>query len=296
MRVLTWNIQWGKGRDGRVDLRRVAETIHGHAPDVICLQEVAVNHPTLTGGSDDQVAQIAALFPGFVIAFASASDLSDGQGGRSRFGNLLLSRLPLLEVTRQRLPFPGDPAVPAMPRVALEAVIDAPWGALRVVSTHLEYYSRLQRTAQIAALRALHAEASAHAARPRAAESDAHYRVSPRGAECVLCGDFNCVPEAPELDLLCAPYASTEPAGPDHPSRPVPPAPTFAHAWRVLHPAAPFPPTAGLVASPYFSQPLCYDHVFVSAGLWDAVRSAYVDDKTDASDHQPWIVDLISSS
>jgi endonuclease/exonuclease/phosphatase family metal-dependent hydrolase len=43
------------------------------------------------------------------------------------------------------LPWPADPGIPRMPRAALEVSVDAPFGALRIVSTHLEYYSSVQR-------------------------------------------------------------------------------------------------------------------------------------------------------
>lgn len=38
MRLVTWNIQYSKGRDGCFDLRRIARTVVG--ADVIALQEV----------------------------------------------------------------------------------------------------------------------------------------------------------------------------------------------------------------------------------------------------------------
>ena len=51
MRLLTWNIQWGRGADGRVDLARTVAAIRAAGEvDVICLQEVACNFPGLAGG------------------------------------------------------------------------------------------------------------------------------------------------------------------------------------------------------------------------------------------------------
>ena len=39
MRLLTWNIQWGRGADGRVDLARTVAAIRAAGEfDVICLQ------------------------------------------------------------------------------------------------------------------------------------------------------------------------------------------------------------------------------------------------------------------
>ena len=54
MKLLSWNIQWGRGLDGQVDLPRILRTIAGIGDfDVICLQEVAVNFPGLPGSSGD---------------------------------------------------------------------------------------------------------------------------------------------------------------------------------------------------------------------------------------------------
>ncbi len=60
MKLLTWNIQWGRGCDGRVDLDRIARVARAAEPDVICLQEVAVNFPGLAGSSGEDQVQIAA--------------------------------------------------------------------------------------------------------------------------------------------------------------------------------------------------------------------------------------------
>jgi endonuclease/exonuclease/phosphatase family metal-dependent hydrolase len=66
MRLLTWNTQWGCGRDGRASFPRIVDVIRRIGNfDVICLQEVAVNHPGLAGSAgQDQVAILAAAFPG----------------------------------------------------------------------------------------------------------------------------------------------------------------------------------------------------------------------------------------
>ena len=62
MKLLSWNIQWGRGMDGRVDLARILRTIQQLGDfDVICLQEVAVNFPGLPGSrGEDQVAELSA--------------------------------------------------------------------------------------------------------------------------------------------------------------------------------------------------------------------------------------------
>ena len=64
-------------------------------------------------------------------------------------------------------PWPADPGKETMPRVAIEATLQCPMGALRVTTTHLEYYSDVQRRAQALRLRNLHDEPA------RAPERDA---------------------------------------------------------------------------------------------------------------------------
>jgi len=280
MRVLSWNIQWGRGIDGRVDLARTAAVIRGCDADVVCLQEVAVNHPGLPGGAaEDQVARLGELLPGYASTYAAGSDLPDGQGGRSLFGQMILSRLPLLQVFRHLLPFPPDPAVPAMQRVALEAVVDAPFGALRVVTTHLEYYSALQRAAQVEFLRELQAQGHRHAMTPRsAAETDPPFAVLPRGEFALFCGDFNSPAGSAEHVRMQQPIAAD--------------VPRLVDAWGIAHPGDVPAPTAGVHAATFTSGPATYDFCYVSDNLLSRVVGFNVDVATQASDHQPVLLTL----
>lgn len=275
--LVTWNIQWGRGADGRVDLERTAAVLRAFDADIFCLQEVAANHAGLAGGAaEDQIARLAALLPGYAPVYGAGSDLPDGAGGRRLFGNLILSRLPLLQVFRHALPWPADPQVPSMPRIAVEAVIEAPAGPMRVLTTHLEYYSAAQRLAQVDALRAVHAEGWRHARAPRSdAESDPPFAVLPRGEFTLLCGDFNCRPDAPELARLQAADESTGGA------------PRLIDAWGALHPDEAHSPTAGLHGAAWPAAPDCFDYVFVSENLVPRLRTIVVDGDIAASDHQP---------
>jgi endonuclease/exonuclease/phosphatase family metal-dependent hydrolase len=142
MRLLSWNIQWGLGCDGKLDLTRIADVIWamGEA-DVICLQEVAVNHATLPGSSgEDQVDVLRSLFPGYSAHYGVGSDLAGEHGQRRLFGNLMLSRLPVLQVFRHSLPCYAYNAIACMPRIALEAIVSCSTHSVRVITTHLEYY------------------------------------------------------------------------------------------------------------------------------------------------------------
>lgn len=280
MKILSWNIQWGRGRDGRVDLARVAAVIRALAPDVACLQEVARFHPGLPGGADfDQVAQLAALFSDSEAIYGVGSDLSDGAGGRRQFGNIVLSRRPVLQAFRHLLPWPADPAVPGMQRVAVEAVVATGFGPLRVTTTHLEYYSACQRAAQVEALLELHAEAHRHAVQPRSgAESDPPFAVLPRGDFAVVCGDFNAPAGAAEHARMRAPVAADVPA--------------LCDAWSIAHPGEPHAPTAGLEPASWVAGPSCFDFCYVSANLAARVARVEVDGSTRASDHQPVVLEL----
>ena len=85
--LITWNIQWGRGCDGVVNLQRIVDTARGLADfDVLCLQEVASNYPGLAGGAaEDQPALLARLLPGYTPAFGAATDvLADNGAPASR--------------------------------------------------------------------------------------------------------------------------------------------------------------------------------------------------------------------
>jgi len=122
MELISWNIQWGRGADGRVDLARQVDTLRAMADaDVICLQEVTRGFGELRGEPGlDQVAELTALLPGYHLLFASGVDRRDRNGTHKQFGNLIATRLPVREVFRHALPWPADPQVASMPRVALE--------------------------------------------------------------------------------------------------------------------------------------------------------------------------------
>lgn len=266
MRLITWNVQWCRGMDGVVDPSRIAAETRGIGdPDVVCFQEVAAGFPELPGSrGEDQFALLAAQFPGFSAHAVCPVDL-----GSKRFGNLLLSRLPVTRVLRHSLPWPGSPDKPSMPRAAVEAVIEAPGGALRVLTTHLEYYSAEHRTAQIARLRTLHAEACS--ARAPVAEPGP-FAHSGLPASALLCGDFNFPPHDPLHERM-------KDFG-------------FLDCWEALHPGTPHPCTFRVHDRKKGEDPYCCDFVFASPDLGPRLRSMRVDVDNLASDHQPVIVEL----
>jgi endonuclease/exonuclease/phosphatase family metal-dependent hydrolase len=61
MQFVSYNIQYGTGRDEQVDLARIADAVQG--TDVIALQEV--EHYAKRTAIVEQVAQLADLLPGY---------------------------------------------------------------------------------------------------------------------------------------------------------------------------------------------------------------------------------------
>jgi len=273
VRLISWNIQWCRGTDGKTDPERIARTAAAlGAPDVCCFQEVAINYPDLDAPGD-QPAQLGRCLPGYGVHFAPVVDVPDGRGGRKQFGNLLLSRLPVRQVYRHTLPWPPHAGVPNMPRVALEAVIESSWGLVSVFTTHLEYYSEAQRAAQVQRLCELKAEALAHADAPSVPKpkDSGPFTPFPRPAGSILTGDFNMRREDPLVAKLLGHWDD---------------------AWLLANPGHAQPPTFGVFNNEFATAPYACDFVLVSRDLAPRVRAARVDGECRASDHQPVVVDF----
>jgi endonuclease/exonuclease/phosphatase family metal-dependent hydrolase len=288
MKLISWNVQWFRGVDGRVDVSRVLRAARELADfDVCCLQEVAVGYPDLPGGgAGDQVAQLRAALPGYEVCFGAAVDervvpATPGvaaPGARRRFGNVIASRLPVTQLQQHALPYPPQPGVQSMPRLALVATLLAPWGPLRVATTHLEYYSQAMRLAQTAELRRLQAQAAALARHPPApGDETGPFRARPHTPDCMLCGDFNCDATSAEYRTLL-----------EHQDG----APAFVDAWCVLHGQDPQPPTFRVHDRSDAEPPMACDFVFVTDTLTQRLRDIVIDGTTQASDHQPVSVTL----
>jgi endonuclease/exonuclease/phosphatase family metal-dependent hydrolase len=284
VKLVTWNVQWFHGLDGRVDARRVIEHARSLADfDVLCLQEIADNFPAprLEGNDDsDQFATLARLLPGYTIVSGVGADHPGDRGRRRRFGNAIASRWPVGPARSHALPWPAEPGVASMPRVAVEATLTGPRGPVRVVTTHLEYWSRAQRTAQVQRLREIHQEGHGRARLGSALRDDGGpFQVHPTPRATIVTGDFNLPPGDPEHARMVAPFI-------DGTSQ-------LHDAWSLVHGRTPQPPTFNL-HEPYDagSVPIACDFVFVSDELVPQVESVAVDVDTRLSDHQPVVVIL----
>jgi endonuclease/exonuclease/phosphatase family metal-dependent hydrolase len=267
MRLLSWNVQWCRGIDERVDPKRIADVAKRFAdPDVFCLQEIARNFPEMAGSSgEDQVAVLQAEFRGYDAFFIPAVDLP-GKKGRRQYGNLILSRLPVGRVMRHHLPWPELADRQSMPRGAVEVTVQAPFGPLRVTTTHLEYYSNTHRTAQIERLHELHREGCV----PHAPVTEpGSYETFERGKSAVITGDFNLKPDDPlHRKMLDG---------------------GFVDAWAALNAGRARENTFHLFDG---ETPYCCDYIFVTPDLVPRLRAVRIEKETQASDHQPVMLEL----
>jgi len=285
MKLVTWNTQWCKGLDGVVSPERIVQTARLLGDfDVLCLQEIAVNYPSLTQGSpSDQPQAIASLLPGYEVVFGAAID-ERPKGVSQQFGTLIASRLPVLQVHKIMLPSPcrADATHAWMPRICTICTIAAPWGPIRVMTTHLEYYSQSQRQAQAQALRYWHEEACSQArlaSKNEGDEMDTPYQAKPHTLDALLCGDFNFEPGSDEYRHLTDCDAAD----------------AMTDSWTIAQSGQPHPPTFRLYDDTYGPDAVSCDFIFVSESLKSRVESVKVDTLTQASDHQPVLIVLSDS-
>ena len=108
MKIVTYNVQFGLGRDGRFDLERIAREVDG--ADIIALQEVERNWRR--SGNVDQPAQLGQFLNKYHWVYGPYFDVDasksqpDGtiKNIRRQFGNMILSKTPILSTRLFPLP------------------------------------------------------------------------------------------------------------------------------------------------------------------------------------------------
>ena len=286
MRLLSYNIQYGRGRDGRFDLPRIAAEAAG--ADVVALQEV--ERYWQRSGMEDQPAELARLLDMPHWAYGPGVDLhlaapppGAPAGARRQFGNMLLSRTPLLWSRNHLLPKYASSGPMSLQRSALEGVVDTPAGPLRVYSVHLTHLTAETRLPQVRRLLAIHRDACLEGAPIACGDVKEEWVdeglpvAMPR--EAVIMGDFNMEHDSGEYRLMVGPESPyggrlANPEG-------------LVDAWVV----AGNDPAAGETAD-IRGAPVRLDYCFVSTALSSRVQGAGTDGEAQGSDHQPVWVDL----
>jgi endonuclease/exonuclease/phosphatase family metal-dependent hydrolase len=281
MKLVTWNTQWCCGVDGVVSPARIVEGARALADfDVLCLQEIAVNYPncaaTPTRTSPRRWPHAARL----PAVLRRGGRRVRCHGARRRFGNLVATRLPVAQVQHHPLPWPADDGVRSMPRMCtVVTVLDPQLGPVRIMTTHLEFYSKPQRMAQARPCASCTCEYVG--AGPGAAGTEQRRLALPvQGAH----------RERDPLRRLQPAAARARVRGADQGRRVEG---RLWDSWRLLHGDAPHQPTFLVHERSHGPESIACDFVFVSdGGLKDRVRRIAIDGDTQASDHQPVLLEL----
>ena len=134
IRVATYNIHRGYGRDRRQDLDRVAAVLGEMRGDVLALQEVDSDPDPTEEDLLDHLAHLAEA-----TGFHAVTGPTLRRRGMA-YGNLLLSRLPVEEVAHLDLCVAG-----CEPRSAIDARVLVDGTDVRIIVTHLGLRPRERR-------------------------------------------------------------------------------------------------------------------------------------------------------
>ena len=285
MKFVSYNVQYGVGMDGRFDPERIAHEVQ-HA-DIIAFQEVTRGYPK--NSHIDLVERFAGLFPDHFHVYGAPCDVLLGVSTehgkrvetRLQFGNMILSRWPILATRHLLLPRTRTIDQLNLQRGALEAVIATPSGALRVYSTHLDHISPDERIAQLTFLkeRIINFVAEGGALTGAAGQGLAD---PPLPDDFVLMGDFNMEPGSPEYISMVG-HSDRFYGRALRPNQPVD---ALDHLGKLS-------PGSYTWAEPPGSSDMMrmhLDHCFVSCGLAPRVKNAWVDNDARGSDHFPlWV-------
>lgn len=286
MKIVTYNIQFGLGRDGQFDLERIAQAVDG--ADIIALQEVERNWQH--SGDVDQPEQLGQILKQYYWVYGPHFDVDastrnpDGTVANSRrqFGNMILSKTPIHSMRLFTLPKAPANDQHNMTVGMTEAVIDIGNGrAIRVYNAHLSAKSADDRIAQIHTIRRIikHAptEGGAWTGVGQSPMWDEDAMAPPMPDVFTLLGDFNLSPNDPE-------YAHLVHADADECD--------LTDCWTLAghrrDEGITFP------ANPIGQQRI--DFAFVGPELKQRSLTAQIDDAATGSDHQPYWITLADAA
>jgi endonuclease/exonuclease/phosphatase family metal-dependent hydrolase len=286
VKIVTYNIQYGLGKDKRYDLARIAREIED--ADVIALQEVE-RHWQRSGCVDSPVV-LSAQLPEHHWVYGANLDMDagyrDAEGRlvnrRRQFGTMILSRLPIVSSRNHMLPKYGTLTQHSIQQGALEAVIVTERaGPLRVYSVHLSHLSAATRLPQVEALLDIHTRAPGEGGawcggHPEPEAGWTEGEMPPMPADAILMGDFNFTWRAPEYDRIVGPMSERYGRLNCRTG--------FVDAWV----AAGHREDEGVTAG----NGKRIDFCFVTAALRGRVQAVDIDANATGSDHQPLWIDI----
>jgi endonuclease/exonuclease/phosphatase family metal-dependent hydrolase len=132
MRIISWNIQGGKGMDGRRSIARIAAVLRTLNADVVCLQEV---HQRLPWSWFQNQPRRLERLPDYKVIFGP-----DYRVGIGSFGNAILTRLPVRSVAHYWIPNDLERKRNyisfVVKRGLMKVVVETPGGPVAVMNTH----------------------------------------------------------------------------------------------------------------------------------------------------------------
>lgn len=283
----TYNIQFGRGLDGKYDLDRITREIE-HA-DIIALQEVERFMPR--SGDIDQVAEFASRLRGYHWVYGGGVDLDgdivqpDGTvvHRRKQFGNMLLSKTPIITSRQHFLPKYASTGPLSIQRSALEGLIDCQGTPVRVYSIHLTHLSAMTRLSQIDRLLEIDSKAVCEggpiSGDPANTVFAGQTEIISLPRESILMGDFNFTPDSDEYERMTGPVSDyggriKNPDG-------------FVDSWTSVG----YQEMQGVTAERN-GELVRMDYCFVKQSLEHRIRSVNVHVAAVGSDHKPLSVEL----
>ncbi len=291
MKLISYNIQYGFGTDGRYDLGRIAQVVEG--ADIIALQEVERNWKRT--GFDDQPKILSELLANYYYVYGPAFDMDASTidaghvtNRRQQFGTMILSRLPIAWSRLHSLPMRRTTNPLNTQNAALECMIHTPCGPIRFFSIQLAHIGAEERLEQIDFLLNRHHRTPFEGGPWSGTDDEAHRDWTHGKAEpdcpfaAIWMGDFNFEPDSAEYRRITgyAPYHS----GAVYYDGFTDAAITAGHAPYALHTHV--KQINGKI------QKRQLDHCFVGGMLASRVRTVQVDNDEMASDHHPMCIDI----
>jgi endonuclease/exonuclease/phosphatase family metal-dependent hydrolase len=278
MKVVSYNIQFGRGLDGVIDLVRTCRAIRG--ADIICLQEV--DQCWKRSHEKDQAVEIAGLMPSYYYVYGSSFDVDASSRAahgavinrRRRHGNMILSRWPIQSSRSLNLPKQHFADKFNMQMTCVEAVIDTGSIVTRVYSYHAGYLGTDERLAQVNEFASVFArspeEKGAWSGKADIDGDDwSNQRKTPQmPRSAIVCGDFNAGPGTREYRLLLESTGLTD-------------------CWVLADPANQQSTTLRKAISEDIQVDGKIDHILITPDLCERLETVAIDSDADGSDHKP---------
>jgi len=276
--IVSYNIQFGRGLDRKIDLERICRSIKG--AEIICLQEVEVGWQR--SGGAEQPKLISEILPEYYTVFGSSFDVDnsvkneDGQvvNRRRQHGVMILSAWPILSSRTFNLTKLHYADKFNMQMSFVEAVIKTESKAIRVYNYHAGYLEPEERLDQVKQLVKVYQksprEQGAWSGKPDIDDDDwSNRRETPEMPDsAIACGDFNCSPDSSEYQYL---IGNSD----------------LVDSWSVSDSDNLNTTTRRRNITEDIKVAGKIDHIFVSQDLVDHIQRVTIDHDADGSDHKP---------